>query len=276
MSFWKQYTSPLGYVSNGNPIDTYGVDHSGFTTRDELQYQTARINRENELMKQYNNQGITDYPQYTTNFWGSSADNNYGFGTSNIESNIENRQQTMTPIPQMATQQSTPQVQQQPETSAWDTVKQWGNTAVNGIMSVPEQIWKAGESLGELTADTKIAYDYWKKMKQTGNRLVKTFGSGQGADIDNYYHPLLQCELAKISPESRRNGIALGYAKEYLMDYPVKRITGQSHDEVMKDSQKDLQNNLYGSNLGYYNPNTSCEDLLDDRRTPNMRKLGIK
>ena len=228
-------------------------------------------------MTQMNNQGITEnYPQYGTNFWGTNADNNYGFGTSNIGNNIENRQQTMTPIPQMATQHSTPQVQQQPETSAWDTVKQWGNTAVNGIMSVPEQIWKAGESLGELTADTKIAYDYWKKMKQTGNRLVKTFGSGQGADIDNYYHPLLQCELAKISPESRRNGIALGYAKEYLMDYPVKRITGQSHDEVMEDSQKDLQNNLYGSNLGYYNPSISCENLLDDRRTPNMRKLGIK
>ena len=123
MSFYKQYTSPLGYESNSNRVDTYGVDHSGFTTRDELQYQTARINRENDLMKQYNNQGITsNYPQYTTNFWGSSADNNYGFGTSNIGSNIENRQQTMTPIPQMETQPSAPQVQQ-PETSAWDTIK---------------------------------------------------------------------------------------------------------------------------------------------------------
>ena len=126
MSFWKQYTSPLGYVSNGNPIDAYGVDHSGFTTRDELQYQTARINRENDLMTQMNNQGITNYPQYGTNFWGTNADNNYGFGTSNIGNNIENRQQTITPVPQMATQPSTPSVQQQPEPSAWDTVKQWG------------------------------------------------------------------------------------------------------------------------------------------------------
>jgi len=66
MSYWKQYTSPLGYVSNGNKIDTYGVDHSGFTTRDELQYQNARINRENNLMTQMQKQGITDYPQYTT------------------------------------------------------------------------------------------------------------------------------------------------------------------------------------------------------------------
>ena len=68
-------------------------------------------------------------------------------------------------------------------------------------------------------------------MNQTGNQLVKTFGSGQGADIDNYYHPLLQYELAKISPQSRDNGIVLGYAKEYLMDYPKKRfLKHQSHE----------------------------------------------
>jgi len=110
MSFWQQHKSPLGYVSNGNKIDTYGVDHSGFTTRDELQYQNARINREKNLISQMQNQGITDYPQYTTNFWGANADNNYGFGTSNISNNIENRQQTMTPIPRMETQPITPQV----------------------------------------------------------------------------------------------------------------------------------------------------------------------
>ena len=133
MSFYKQYTSPLGYVSNGNPIDTYGVDHSGFTTRDELQYQTARINRENDLMTQMNNQGITNYPQYGTNFWGTNADNNYGFGASNIGSNIEKIGQTMTPVPQMVIQPSTPSVQQQPEPSAWDNVKRWRNDFANTV-----------------------------------------------------------------------------------------------------------------------------------------------
>jgi GH24 family phage-related lysozyme (muramidase) len=33
---------------------------------------------------------ITDYPQYGTDFWGTSPDNNYGFGTSNITDNIAN------------------------------------------------------------------------------------------------------------------------------------------------------------------------------------------
>ena len=36
------------------------------------------------MMQMYNQQGITkNYPQYTTNFWGN-ADNNYGFGNSDI------------------------------------------------------------------------------------------------------------------------------------------------------------------------------------------------
>ena len=99
MAFWKQYSSPLGYANNGNQIDSYGVDHSGFSTQDEVQYQTARINRENELMSQMNSQGVTDYPQYGTNFWGNSADNNYGFGTSNITNNIENMKSSIQQSP---------------------------------------------------------------------------------------------------------------------------------------------------------------------------------
>lgn len=39
MNFGRQYKSPLGYYNNDNQIDSYGVDHSGFSTRDELNYQ---------------------------------------------------------------------------------------------------------------------------------------------------------------------------------------------------------------------------------------------
>ena len=91
MSFYGNYKSPLGYQTGENHIDSYGVDHSGFSTRDELEYQFARQNKENQLIQNYNNQGITkNYPQQGTNFWGNS-DNNYGFGSSNIHDNIENR-----------------------------------------------------------------------------------------------------------------------------------------------------------------------------------------
>ncbi len=90
MDMYPKYTSPFGYQTGTGGIDTYGVNHNGFTTRDELEYQFARQKRENQQKAQYNAQGITsNYPQYTTNFWGNSA-NNYGFGMTNIENNINN------------------------------------------------------------------------------------------------------------------------------------------------------------------------------------------
>ena len=142
------------------------------------------------------------------------------------------------------------------------------------IKYTPEGVWNTLNNLGELTADTKLAYDYWQKMKQIGNKLVNMYGSGQGGDIDNYYHPMLQYELAKISPTSRDFGLRLGYAKE-ILDYHKKKGT-MPMSVISTDSRKDLQNNLYGSNSGYYNPNKSCEDMLDDKRTFNMRKANIR
>ena len=90
---FNKYKSPLGYQTGENQIDSYGVDHSGFSTRDEIEYQMARQQRENQMIKNFHNQGITqDYPQAGTNFWGNSPDNNFGFGSSHISSNIENMQ----------------------------------------------------------------------------------------------------------------------------------------------------------------------------------------
>ena len=93
MSFYKTYKSPFGYETNEdkeNEIDTYGVDHSGFSLRDEIEYQMARANREDQFKQSYNNQGITDnYPQFGKSFWGNNSENNYGFGSSNISENIE-------------------------------------------------------------------------------------------------------------------------------------------------------------------------------------------
>lgn len=156
---------------------------------------------------------------------------------------------------------------QQPQSNVWKNIKDGATIAVDTVRYAPEV-------LGELAADTKLAYDYWQKMKQTGNTLVNTFGPNQGADTDNYYHPLLQCELAKISPTSRDWGLRLGYAKE-ILDYHMKK-NNMALTDIAADSRKDLQNNLYGSNLGYYNPDKSCEEMLDDKRTPNMRKANIR
>ena len=58
-------------------MDSYGVDHSGFSTQDELQYQTARAEREKQLAENLQRQGVTEssFPQYGTNFWGDSENN---------------------------------------------------------------------------------------------------------------------------------------------------------------------------------------------------------
>lgn len=64
MDMYQKYTSPFGYQTGTGGIDTYGVNHNGFSLRDEIEYQFARQKRENELQAQYNAQGITEnYPQ---------------------------------------------------------------------------------------------------------------------------------------------------------------------------------------------------------------------
>lgn len=92
MDIWEELKKLAGYNSGDGGVDSYGVDHSGFSTRDELEYQNARLTRENQLAEGFAKQGIAEenYPQYGTNFWGGSPENNYGFGTSNIKQNIEN------------------------------------------------------------------------------------------------------------------------------------------------------------------------------------------
>ena len=103
MDWYAKYKSPLGYAINDNNTDTYGVDHSGFSTRDEIAYQMARQQRENQMIKNFHNQGITqDYPQLGTTFWSNSPDDNFGFGSSQISSNIENMQNT--PVPNVQNQ----------------------------------------------------------------------------------------------------------------------------------------------------------------------------
>lgn len=97
MGFFYKYKSPLGYTTGDNRIDSYGVDHSNFSIRDELEYQMARQKRENRLLENYKANNITtDYPAQGTDFWGDS-ENNYGFGFSKISDNLEDIEKR--PIP---------------------------------------------------------------------------------------------------------------------------------------------------------------------------------
>ena len=240
----------------------------------------ARQKRENSLIEGYNNQGITkDYPQYGTNFWGK-ADNNYGFGSSQISSNIEKMEKAQLPNDNITTSlqkkdfdydnlSSNTKSEINTQKKLYD-LKQLGNTA-NLIL---DTIKYTGENIGELAADAQIAYQHYNKMNNVGKKLVKKYGTGQADGIDNYYHALLQCKLAQISPTSRDWGLRMGYGKE-IYDYHKKK-GNMPMQTIIADSQKDLKNNLYGSNMGYNNPNQSCENMLDEFRTENMRKENIR
>lgn len=135
-----------------------------------------------------------------------------------------------------------------------------------------KEVTDALKRIKNLPEDSLEAFKYWREIHRTGDELVKAFGKGVKAaeGIDNYYHPLLQCVIAQKGSDHVKNGLALGYLKEMVDEY------FDSDGKITSDNIKDLQNNRYGSILGKRNPDADCRDLLEDRRTPNMRKLGIR
>ena len=135
--------------------------------------------------------------------------------------------------------------------------------------------YTAVNNLGEFVADGKIAYDYWKAMTDTNKKLIKKYGKNVGAadGTDNYYHPLLQCALARISPESEVNGITLGNIKE-VADF-IRKIPSKKLKDIINDGKKDLQNNSFGSNISDMFRYIPCETLLNNQRTGNMKNENI-
>ena len=163
MDIWEELKKLAGYNSGDGGVDSYGVDHSGFSTRDELEYQNARLTRENQLAENFAKQGIAEenYPKYGTNFWGQTSENNYGFGTSNISQNV---QDVTNRLNSMATQNNnTQQLQmpagseqqltmpsyelQQPQTSTWDKIKNAANNFADATQAATVG-YATGASLG--------------------------------------------------------------------------------------------------------------------------------
>ncbi len=188
MDMYPKYTSPFGYQTGVGGIDTYGVNHNNFSLRDELEYQFARQKRENQLMQQYNNQGITEnYPQYSTNFWGNSA-NNYGFGNSNISANIENMQNNTTPIPVATAVPQNQGVQQSIQTqnplqqivgAAGDMVRNYIDMKRDNTIKGDDyfhckanyeaaQRGKIGENIAEKLGNAKEEFDFWDNQFRKG------------------------------------------------------------------------------------------------------------
>jgi len=148
------------------------------------------------------------------------------------------------------------------------------NSYIEVMNGKPRGFWNKLQAVGEMVADGIIAKAHLQKMKTTNAKLIEKYGSGSADGTDDYYHPLLQCQLARISDQSMRNGIMLGYGKE-VYDYN-KKIKTQPYENVVADERKDLQNNLNGSKIGYINRLKSCLELLDDKRTQTMRDQYLR
>ena len=225
MDMYPKYISPFGYQTNDGKIDSYGVDHSGFTTRDELEYQFARNKREQDLMKQYNAQGITkNFPHYSTNFWRNSA-NNYGFGSSNISANIENMQNT-TPLIPVAT--AIPQQQ------------------VPNNIQTQNPLQQVAGAVGDMVTE-------YYKMKNHGYKY-----------LDDYHHCKANYNAATRGPLGDNTAKYLGNAKETFDFYWNQLYKGKSLQEALIDKNHDLGVNAIGRQKGgsglYNNAQEACAD----------------
>ena len=232
-------------------IDAYGIDHSGFSTRDEPEYQFARQERENQLADILNRQGFArqDYPQPHTGFRRNNPQNNYGVCNSDIHNNTEKQpQQTV-------------------------LLKQFGNNF--GNVMVKYGINKIMTSLHNLGYDAvERAYDYLydnsKNLNEYNN--LSSVGKAQAeayrltpvqiSDVDK--HRYVSCIGAFDGPfTAAATGVAgiLKEGKDLYKKWNNPRYG--TNIEIIQDSLKDLKNNALGIAKGLSSSDINqCSEIL--------------
>ena len=191
MDMYPRYQSRSGYFNQDDQTDGYGVDHSGFSLRDELLYQTARKEREQELFENFNRQGVDEnYPRLGTGFWENSADN-YGFGRSNIENNIKKRQ--FTPVPDNYAYKVSPKIQKRVYADPTPQKPTAGDIVIEGLKGFGEGIENG--SLAFFNALTGGAYDVFSysymnndyaKRQEKMQKLAESANLGREYKLANY------------------------------------------------------------------------------------------
>ena len=247
MDMYPKYKSPLGYSTGDNKIDAYGVDHSGFSTRDELEYQFARQNKENQLIQNYNNQGITkNYPQQGTNFWGSSPDNNYGFGISKIHNNIENMNNNQF--------ENTVNTFGQNQTEQTDLVKQFRNYFGNamgkyGIDKMVKSLHNLGYDAGERVPD------YINDISKNPNEYDNLSSVGKAQAEANRLTPV------SISDVNKHRYVSCVGSFDGPFAAAATGLAG-----IFEDSIKDMKNNFIGIGNGLsYSDINQCSHILPQK-----------
>ncbi len=243
MDMYPKYISPFGYQTGQNRIDSYGVNHSGFSLRDELEYQFARQKRENLLREQYKAQGITkDFPQYGTNFWGNPA-NNYGFGTSNIEANIANMQNNFSPIPP-ATAVPQQQIQNNVQPQIWETSAA-GKQVYDNVV----------RNEGIYQPQNQNTFDYALSAVQGGYNLLKNYFPLKELKVtDKYKHALMNCQPSQYG----QGGVDIAKLASNIRE-AYDRMSGANK---LDNSVGDQYANMIGRLLGSKYPNGDCNALI--------------
>ena len=191
MDFFGSYRSPFGYENGENGgVDSYGVDHSGFSTQDELQYQTLRTNRESELANDMARQGVeqSNYPQYGTSFWQNVGASGGELDAASLSPTVQaalnlakkypvQNQQAQEQQNNMFTQQQNRNAENSLLMSGMDTL--YGmNRAVNG-MTFGGLDW-LGNKLGfdsQMNDYLNLKDEQSRNLAQTVGKMVK-FGGG--------------------------------------------------------------------------------------------------
>ena len=209
-------------------------------SRDEVAYQTARQQRENQIMQNYNGQGITqDYPQYGTDFWGNSPENNYGFGASQISPNIENIQNT--PVPN---------VQNQVQTKANNIPRYW-DTAADG-----EKVWNyVQQQEGDIKPQRQNMLGYGASGVIGGVKTLYNYLRLQPKSYtDKYKHAVINCSASQSGEAGYDLANAFSNFKE---DRDIS-----SGGNTLDSSQADQYANKIGRLLGTKYPNGDCDEIV--------------
>ena len=290
MNTFNQNKNIFNYKSGDGGIDSYGVDHSGFTLRDELEYQMARTQREQELLKNYNTNGITNNNLSNgISFWGNSSDNNYGFGTSNISQNVKDklRNNREDIISSSFINKSASGYAFAPDSSntennlsVWNNMKNTFNNVLPYIPTYPlgygvgsmqntykklKDLYGAYKQYGATTAAQKYGEPSVKRALKASNWLTPISIS------DENKHQYVSCVGATGGPLAAIETIVGGVKKE-IDDYNKKvnnpRLLKQygGRQGVLDDATKDLKNDFKGFWRGIWSDNPEeCEELLPEQ-----------
>ena len=288
MDMYGKYQSPFGYTSGDNVIDSYGVDHSGFSTQDELQYQTLRTNRENELANDMVRQGIaqSNYPQYGASFWSNNLSSATNYDISKLNPTV---QKALNLARNQSVQMQQPQEQQN---NVWNNLRKLGeNFAQNAVNTIAPYtptyyvgygIGASQNKLPQLKNSLSDVYNIYKKgglysvgknyAEPSVQMALQAKDEVSAMDIsDINKHQYISCIGSTDGLLATAETLAGGLYKEMqdtknkIAD-PQKRMAYGGILGVLGNAKKDMKNDFIGATAGYiagrYNLPEACNLLL--------------